>query len=189
MDAIKIKQKVDELRKFYGLAEPNKLAIYSGIQLIYSANLQTVLGMYTKVNGYPFIFINDKLDETMQKLILAHELGHALLHSNEIEQDIFTSNDLSSLSQKIIVNYEKEANLFAAFLLINQESFKESIEQGMSLEQIAKCLCICPEIIMYYCRALRNEPSLLAIYDMSLVQLKNLANIQQTVGFWQNYHK
>lgn len=186
MNAIEIKQKVDELRNFYGLAEPEKLAIYSGVQLLYSSNLHDVLGMYTQVNRCPFIFINERLATAVQKLVIAHELGHALLHGSILQQDIFTSTDLSRLGQKFIIDYEHEANLFAAFLLIKQKELFEFTEQGLSLYDIAKALNLCPEIICYYYRAMRNDHKLSAKNNISRT---NLMNMQQTISFWQNYRQ
>lgn len=187
MKDIDIKQKVKELRKFYGQTEPIQLANYLDIELIFSTNLRNVLGMYTKINHIPFIFINENLAESVQKLVIAHELGHAILHTNEIKEDLFISDDLSNLGQKLIISYEHEANLFAAFLLINQAELKELSEQNLSIIEISQTLSICPELLIYFFRAIRKDASLARDCRIKSSHLYKLINQQQSINFWQNY--
>lgn len=187
MKDINIKQKVDELRKFYGQTEPIKLANYLGIELIFSTNLRNVLGMYTKINQAPFIFINENLSESVQKLVIAHELGHAILHSDEIKEDLFISDDLSNLGRKLIISYEHEANLFAAFLLINQSELKELSDQNLSIIEISQALSICPELLIYFFQALHKDEKLAKDCRVKPSHLYRLINQQQSINFWHNY--
>lgn len=187
MEDINIKQKVKELRKFYGQTEPSQLANYLGIELIFSANLRNVLGMYTKINQVPFIFINENLAESVQKLVIAHELGHAILHSDEIKEDLFINDDLSNLGQKVVISYEHEANLFAAFLLINQTELKDLSTQNLSLIEISQALSICPELLIYFFRAARKDARLARDCRVKLPHLYRLINQQQSISFWRNY--
>lgn len=71
------------------------------------------LSMYT-TNNEPLIFYNNKLPSDRQRLTIAHELGHLILHFGqmiEIERDV-----------------EKEAMSFAAELLVPSKEFKSIIE-------------------------------------------------------------
>lgn len=81
--------------------------------------------------GGEFVLIRNDLDESLEKFILLHELGHALLHVDVVR---------AAFNQKCLNKYklEKQANYFA-FKMINLKL--DSIEmEGMTLEQIAKCI-------------------------------------------------
>lgn len=71
-------------------------------------------GFYTKIFGYSYIVINSQKLREWRKAICAHELGHALLHNQE--HTFIAMNDFVTESK-----LEKEANIFAAKLLINEE--------------------------------------------------------------------
>lgn len=63
--------------------------------------------------GKPIISINAKFTEKSQRILCAHELGHALLHCDSFCNE-FDGNDFSK---------EYEANLFAVALLFNENQF------------------------------------------------------------------
>jgi Zn-dependent peptidase ImmA (M78 family) len=70
-----------------------------------------------KMEGYPTIIsINGLYSTLSQKVLCAHELGHALLHTEPINHfDVTTKN--------VHTNVEYEANLFAVALLCNEDEF------------------------------------------------------------------
>ncbi len=63
-----------------------------------------------------YIFINSELSEFEQRVVCAHELGHAILHSSKKFEFML---DRTSLIRKSRV--EEEANLFASWLLFNDD--------------------------------------------------------------------
>lgn len=67
-------------------------------------------GMSQWVDGHPLIYINGDMPTDRKRLTLAHELGHLVLHSNEIVEDV-----------------EDQANAFAAELLMPLEVIKPQI--------------------------------------------------------------
>lgn len=81
--------------------------------------------------GNEIVFIRNDLNISYEKFVLAHELGHALLHT-----DVY-----SAAFNKDLINQgklEKQANYFAIKLL-NLEL--DSIEfEGFTIEQIASSL-------------------------------------------------
>lgn len=79
------------------------------------------------------VFIRDDLQYQYEKFILAHELGHALLHT-EIYVAAF-NKDLLNKSK-----LERQANYFALKLL-NIELDSTEYE-GYTIEQIAQALCV-----------------------------------------------
>lgn len=68
------------------------------------------------------IYINSKLDHQVQRQVLAHELGHALLHKkvNIVFLDTHTCLNVDKL--------EVEANTFAAELLIPDDEITQYYE-------------------------------------------------------------
>ena len=65
-------------------------------------------------------------------MVLAHELGHDIYHKDELsyqmaEYELFD----------IRTDMEIEANIFAAHLLINEETLLEDIKLGYSYNQLA----------------------------------------------------
>ncbi|MBE6066129.1 MAG: ImmA/IrrE family metallo-endopeptidase [Clostridium lundense] len=65
-----------------------------------------------RIGKTPAIVLNENFTLTSQKVLCAHELGHALMHKDKI------MNQFNDNHNGI---YEYEANLFAVALLFNQE--------------------------------------------------------------------
>lgn len=109
-----IRRRVRNLEKKYGTRNPYKLCKMLKINILYM-DLGNIKGIYKKVVTNKFIVINENLDDFCKEVVLAHELGHALLHhSKEIQAlkdyDIFPNFDNQ---------LEIEANTFAVELLID----------------------------------------------------------------------
>lgn len=88
------------------------------------------------------VFVREDLDPHYEKFILAHELGHALLHT-----DMNTAAFNSSLIN--IDKIEKQANYFAIRLLISEKDIDYVYLEGMNAEQISSYLGVPKEFIKY----------------------------------------
>lgn len=88
------------------------------------------------------VFIREDLDLPYEKFILAHELGHALLHT-DINTAAFNSRLINT--DKI----EMQANYFAIRLLIDERDIDYVYLDGMSIEQISSYLGVPKEFIKY----------------------------------------
>lgn len=75
-------------------------------------------GFYTLIFDYAYIVINSNKTFEWQKAICAHELGHALLHNQD--HAFLAMNDFVTQSK-----LEREANIFAATLLLDNEKPNE----------------------------------------------------------------
>ena len=89
-------------------------------------------GCYMFLKNHRYIFLNQDLTETELRVIMAHELGHAILHRKQ--NCYFIRNKTFFLNSK----YEIEANKFAAELLLPDELLNEY--EGFTMEQISKSL-------------------------------------------------
>lgn len=106
-----IRLKVLDLIIKCGTKNPFKLAKKLNIEIIIE-DLGEVRGLFKKVLKRKFIFINSKLNEFDKKLVCAHELGHAILHSSTNYQFLIDNTSLLKRSR-----LEDEANLFASYLI------------------------------------------------------------------------
>lgn len=123
-----IKLKVENLIKKYNTKNPYRLCEKLKIT-IRLENMSEIKGFYNKILKNKYIIINENLDEYSQKIVLCHELGHAVLHNskkvNFMKKNFFRYTD----------ELEEEANEFAVYLLLEQyECYTEEIVNEMSLD-------------------------------------------------------
>lgn len=114
-----IHARVKHLVQKYGTRNPERLANYLGIHIVYKDYSLYTKGYFIKTLRNKFIVVNSALDEWSKKIVLAHELGHAILHSSE---PIYFIREYTLFP---IGPYEFEANKFAAELLIDDDDIKE----------------------------------------------------------------
>lgn len=97
------------------------------------------------------IIYNTILTDIMKKYVIAHELGHALLHKEIcryfIEYNTFFSPD----------KFEKAANIFAAELLISDKTITEMINEDTSIEKLAYELEIPKELIIIKLNSMNKD--------------------------------
>ena len=117
-----IKLRVLNLIARHRTRNPFKLARLLNIEIVYE-DLGEVRGFFKKILRRKYIFINNKLSEFDQKLVCAHELGHAVLHSSNRIQFLIDNTKLLRKSR-----IEDEANLFASWLLFPSDDIVEEFE-------------------------------------------------------------
>lgn len=117
--------------------DPFHLAKALGIALYRPNTFQELKGMYAVIEGRPCIFLKGELSASMAQVVMAHELGHHCLHREiaESNQLIHDSHFLQLRSRP-----EREANAFAAALLIPDDILLSLAEEGLTQAQIAASL-------------------------------------------------
>ena len=118
-----IKLRVLNLIAKHRTRNPFKLARALNIEIIYQ-DLGEVRGFFKKILRRKYIFINSELSEFDQKLVCAHELGHAVLHSSNKIQFLIDNTKLLRKSK-----IEDEANLFASWLLFPSDDGDDKVEE------------------------------------------------------------
>ena len=113
-----------------------ELALSNGIEISYRDDFKHLLGMYVYAWRHRMIFLNGRLEEPMQTMVLAHEIGHDRLHRQQAKQSPFQEFVLFDMKDTT----EYEANAFAAHLLLPDEDVMEHLQSGMDLAQAASSL-------------------------------------------------
>lgn len=103
---------VNDIKNSWGTNDPFEIAERFGIVVnVRPSCLPDFTAHTLKRDGYPTIIcINAAYDELSRRLLCAHELGHALLHTEGINHYTIAS----SIELEMV---EAEANIFALMLL------------------------------------------------------------------------
>lgn len=109
-----------------GSNDPFIIADHLKIKVFYFP-LGKISGYYKYLKRHKCIYINSNIDGVFSRVVMAHELGHAILHPKE--NCAFMSKHTLLLTSKI----ERQANLFAAHLLITDDMIHEY--EGFTREQ------------------------------------------------------
>ncbi len=80
-------------------------------------------GFCTAANRFLYVVINGKLCSEEQRVVAGHELGHLIIHTNELKMGAFRDNAVYFPTTR----WEKEANCFAADLLCADEDVTEAM--------------------------------------------------------------
>lgn len=135
MGSERIYELAAETVRRYRSRSPFEIARSLGIDVDF-ADLGGLKGFYIVYKNGRYIVINHNLDERMAKLVLAHEIGHDLLHRELAENGGLSEKGFFDMKSKP----ERQANLFAANLLITDKDILGYAEEGMTLENIARTL-------------------------------------------------
>lgn len=121
-----------------GTNDPFVIADYLYIE-VFRCPLGKISGYYKYLKRHKCIYINSDLEDNFAKVVMAHELGHAILHVKE--NCAFMSSKTLLLTSKI----ERQANLFAAYLLITDDMLKDYV--GYTQEYFCCCTGYPKELI------------------------------------------
>lgn len=126
-----IRKIVSKYRRKYQTSDPFEIAEALGIQ-IQVGNLGTREGCYMYLKRHKCIFLNESLDEHERLFVMAHELGHAILHPRENCYYIRNKTGL------LISKTEMEANKFAIELLLPDNVLAEYTNLGYTIDQVSR---------------------------------------------------
>lgn len=146
----------DALTEEHGTRNPFRLASAMGIRVVSCPDFQKLEGMYKVILGKPFVFLKGDLSRRRAGEVLAHELGHHVLHREMGEDSIVQEHFLMDMTLKP----ENEANLFAARLLIPAEELLPLLKEGETAESAAKKMGHHPKLVELGIRILRETGDL-----------------------------
>ena len=133
-------------------SDPFSLARGLGLDVDY-ADLGELKGFYVAYKTGRYIVINRHLDEHMARLVLAHEIGHDMLHRDIAANGGMGEKSFFDMTSKP----EREANIFAAELLISDDDMVELGERGCTIEEAAKELGVHTAVAMIKARSMEER--------------------------------
>ena len=150
-----IKREVARLKAKYRTSDPYELCEAVGIRISeqpMGTNNGACKGFLMVNARCKTAVINSDLPAEVRRIIVAHELGHGILHG---------SRSLKSFHEVTMYDdadpMEYEANTFAAELLIDDDSFFSVLDQQPSFYQAASTLLVPPELLDFKVRLLQKE--------------------------------
>ena len=128
-DLARVKRLVSYYKRKCGTDDPFEIADQLGV--LYQIGNCKHEGCYMFLKNHRYIFLSNQLNREELRLVMAHELGHALLDRKA--NCYFIRNKTLLLVSKL----ERRANLFAAHLLISEELLTQY--RGYTEEQVCQC--------------------------------------------------
>ena len=113
-----IKKIVTRYKRKFGTSDPFKIADALHIELSIG-DIGSREGCYMYLKKHKCIFLNNNLNDHEMRLVMEHELGHAIMHPKE------NCYFLENRTMILVSKNELEANKFAMELLISNESLME----------------------------------------------------------------
>ena len=144
---------VEKLKKRYHEDDPFLLCKAMGIKLIFQSlgtAPDAIKGFILKSKRIITITINCDLPLVIQKIIVAHELGHAVLHKNSGILAFHEATLFDNSSQ-----YEKEANLFAAEFLLSDDRVMNALNADNTFFSAAASLYVPMELLDFKFRVMK----------------------------------
>jgi len=151
-----ISNEVKRIRKKYAEKDPYDLCRALRISLISTAmgtGYEACKGFYLLQSRKQAIVINSNLPEDLQRIILMHEIGHAVLHRKA--SGIKAFHDFALFDEASI--YEYEANIFAADYLMNDEEVLDLLNEDLSFFGAASELKVPAELLDFKFRVLKRK--------------------------------
>lgn len=136
MDKKVIDKKIENLIKKAGSDDLEDIISYLGIKIV----KESTESFYCQIKDKKYIYLNKEDPEELKPFILAHELGHAILHQEEIshysplsitktaterEADYFA---FKILKKSIDPSYNYTVSQYATMLKVKEDTIKYIIQ-------------------------------------------------------------
>lgn len=142
---------VAEILDNYGGRDIFETAENSGAKVWYR-RLGALKGFYVFENGVRYIVLNEDLDAQTKAVVCAHEFGHDILH-RELSAGGIRESTMFLDSNKT----EREANLFAAEILLSDKAVLSELEYNSSPNAVAYELNVPVELLEYKLELLNHK--------------------------------
>jgi len=129
--------------------DPESLAEALGVPVVYAEFASDISG---KVSGYiqfdPLeIVVNDAIAPRRKTFTIAHELGHFLMHQDYAQSEKYQVLARNNQYPDGKPNEEKEADAFAAHLLVPMTMFKR-YRNFASVRELGKMFAVSDDVIL-----------------------------------------
>lgn len=139
---------------------PISIAEQEGIQVLQAPFPDNVDGVISKRSDTVIIYVNQSSPLNRKRFTIAHELGHFFLHLQDTDGN-FLDNDMSLFRSNAHIlsptelSKEREANEFAAALLMPHEAVELEWLFADSLEDVAKAFGVSKQALTIRLKNLR----------------------------------
>ena len=144
---------VSHLKRKYEETDPERLCKLLGI-IVERRSLgvsdKAIKGFFVRIKRISLITVNGDLPKAVQRIIIAHELCHALHHKTA---GASAYHDFSLFDETN--EFEKEANLFAAELLMDDDEVLENLNGDYTFYDAAKIMRVSPELLDFKFRIMK----------------------------------
>lgn len=148
-----IKELVNSLVKTYNTRDPFIIAEENEINIVYlPADFSFTKGSSITKSDKAVIMIKEGLSTAEQKFVAAHELGHVFLHHG------LNFYFITEYTHFPVSKFELEANIFAAELLISDNTLLSYKYDGYTFEQLSKILNVPPIAVKLKYALVTREP-------------------------------
>ena len=110
-------------------------------------------GFFVMYRRIKYIVINGDLPKQLQRIVLAHEIAHCILHADQAKNAAF--HDITLFDT--IDHKEYEANVFAAELLLSDEDVLSVLNEDLFFFQAASVLSVPYELLDFKFRILKRR--------------------------------
>ena len=177
LSAAYIAAATDQLIDKYKTRDPEELCSCLNIK-IYRKDLEKKLkGFFVCFSRQSSIVIDSNVNSVMERILIAHELGHAVLHRDIAMMKGFAETELLSN----IHPEENEANLFAAELLLEDEEVLEKLGY-LSFFQAASALNVPAAFLDYKFLILKGKG-----YSLNTMDIRRSDILRQDLHAYDAY--
>ena len=149
-------REVERLKRKFHETDPFLLCDAMGIILLYEpigTYPGACKGFFLAQSRKRSITVNSDLPEAIQRIIVTHELGHAVLHAKAVGVKAF--HDFELFDSTSLMEYE--ANIFAAEFLMDDDDVLEKLNEDISFFGAASLLRVPPELLDFKFRLMKRN--------------------------------
>ena len=148
-----IVKSVKKLKRRYREDNLFELCRNMGILLLpqpFGTQKGAIMGFFLEQRRIKTITYNSDLSDDLQRIIVGHELGHSVLHARS---GVHAFHDVGLFD--VSSRFEKEANLFAAEFLLDDNEVLETLAQGGDFFSAAAILRVPMELLDFKFRIMK----------------------------------
>lgn len=138
-----IKDIVEGLIEIYDTRDVRELIVLLEVTLIYknfiNADIKARLFKDPFKNYY--VYLSNQLTQQEERYIIAHEIGHILLH--DISCDYYSTSKVNKGKLEI------QANYFASLLLLDESAIDKIYLENLDIDQLSAYFEVPKELIQY----------------------------------------
>ena len=149
-------REVERLKRKFHETDPFLLCDAMGIILLYEpmgTYPGACKGFFLAQSRKRSITVNSDLPEAIQRIIVTHELGHAVLHAKAVGVKAF--HDFELFDSTSLMEYE--ANIFSFVFLMDDDDVLEKLNEDISFFGAASLLRVPPELLDFKFRLMKRN--------------------------------